>query len=299
MPSDMTILMVVLNAAQYINFALHSINQQTLKNIQLVIVDGGSIDGTLELVEQFVFREGIDLVLVRHREERNIVHSYNRGLAEATAPYVFQLCSDDQLYGQDWLERSARYLSENSLVDAVQCRSITVTPSQAIIACYPPFEFGALGNYDYLIYRLAFDLVLADSTVVYKREVLIKTFPPESSDNCPSAMIPHTVADLNFLKGNYICHFIDGIGHMALHRSDRRSNINRKVEIEGGRFYKRSRFKNLYYKLIEKNDYRTKLQTLILLLLLVLSYFNRNGLFSSVHVRLVKKMLPVLGLPRR
>jgi hypothetical protein len=212
---------------------------------------------------------------------------------------VFQLCSDDQLYGQDWLEKSARYLSENTLVDAVQCRSITFTPSQAIIACYPPFEYGALDKYDYLIYRLAFDLVLADSTVVYKRDVLIKTFPPESTENCPSGIIPHTVADLNFLKGNYICHFIDGIGHMALHRPDRRSNINRKIEIEGGLFYKKARFKDLYYKILEKKYYRTKLQAFILLSLLAMSYFNRNGLLSSVHVRLVKKLLPILGLARR
>jgi glycosyltransferase involved in cell wall biosynthesis len=295
----MTILMVVLNGAKYIHFALRSINRQTLKNIQLVIVDGGSTDDTLKLVEQFVFREGVDLVLIRHREERNIVHSYIRGLAEATAPYVFQLCCDDQLYDEDWLERGAKYLSENSLVDAVQCRSITVTPSQAIIACYPPLEHGALDKYDYLIYRLTFDLVLADSTVVYKRDVLIETFPPEGLPNCPSMIIPHTAADLNFLKGNYTCHFIDGIGHMALHHPDRRSNINRRVESEGGRSYKKARFKNLYYKIVEKDNYLNKTLTIKLIALLIISYFCHNSLFSSLYARLVKKVLPKLGLASR
>ncbi|HKZ16129.1 MAG TPA: glycosyltransferase, partial [Geobacteraceae bacterium] len=50
-----TIVTVVRNGAKYLKCAIESIISQSYKNIEYIIIDGGSTDGTLEIIKQYEF----------------------------------------------------------------------------------------------------------------------------------------------------------------------------------------------------------------------------------------------------
>ena len=49
-----SVVMPCLNSAVYIGKAIESVIGQTLKELELIIVDAGSTDGTLEIIEEFI-----------------------------------------------------------------------------------------------------------------------------------------------------------------------------------------------------------------------------------------------------
>lgn len=86
-----SIITVCYNSSSTIRDTLHSVSSQLYKNIEHVIVDGGSSDNTISLVKQFGNR-------VRKQvscSDRGIYDAMNKGLALATGDYVAYLNSDD------------------------------------------------------------------------------------------------------------------------------------------------------------------------------------------------------------
>ena len=54
-----SIIIATFNSARTLQAALDSIANQTYPNIELIVVDGGSTDGTLEMIEGFTFNRKV------------------------------------------------------------------------------------------------------------------------------------------------------------------------------------------------------------------------------------------------
>lgn len=85
-----SIIMPTLNSALSINFSLQSLSNQTYENIELVIVDGGSNDETLSLVNDSGLR-----VTIVEQSSKGIWGAINEGILAAKGEYLFSLNSDD------------------------------------------------------------------------------------------------------------------------------------------------------------------------------------------------------------
>lgn len=83
------------NRVKYIEETVNSVLGQSYPDIEIIVVDDGSTDGTFELLETF-FRRG-DIVLLSHadRENRGQSASINVGLRKACGDFVAILDSDD------------------------------------------------------------------------------------------------------------------------------------------------------------------------------------------------------------
>jgi glycosyltransferase involved in cell wall biosynthesis len=79
------------NAARYIGETLESVRRQTWPNLEVIVVDDGSKDGSSPIVEAF---GGLDLILVR-QSNRGQTAALNVGLAHATGDYIQYLDADD------------------------------------------------------------------------------------------------------------------------------------------------------------------------------------------------------------
>lgn len=88
-----SVLMPVYQAAPYVVAAVESILAQSLRELELVIVDDGSTDGTGELCAAIAARDP-RVVLVRASHE-GIVAALNRGLALARGRYLARMDGDD------------------------------------------------------------------------------------------------------------------------------------------------------------------------------------------------------------
>lgn len=89
MPERITIITPCLNAAGTIEAALSSVRSQEYEHVEHIAVDGGSTDGTAELLAR---AEGIRWV---SEPDRGLAHALNKGIAMATGDIVGELNADD------------------------------------------------------------------------------------------------------------------------------------------------------------------------------------------------------------
>jgi glycosyltransferase involved in cell wall biosynthesis len=88
------------NQGAFIGATIESVLAQTYPNIEYILIDGGSTDETMAVVEQY--RHRIDIVV--HERDRGQSDAINKGFRLATGDLVGWINSDDLLYA-DCVER--------------------------------------------------------------------------------------------------------------------------------------------------------------------------------------------------
>lgn len=113
---SVTVVLCTYNRAALLPRAIRSVQAQTLRDWQLVIVDDGSVDATPSVLEPYV-RTDDRIVAVRQRN-RGLAVARNVGIRLAEAPFVTFLDSDDA-YRPDHLAWRMQYLRRNPKVDMI------------------------------------------------------------------------------------------------------------------------------------------------------------------------------------
>ena len=108
-----TIVTVCLNSESTIEWALESIAAQSYKNLEHIVVDGGSKDATVTLIHGWK-KHPVRLISER---DKGIFDAMNKGIALATGDVVGILNSDDAYYDRDILKKVAKTMNAPS-VDA-------------------------------------------------------------------------------------------------------------------------------------------------------------------------------------
>ena len=91
-----TVILTAYNQEKYIKETLHSVFQQTYENVELIVIDNASSDGTLAVIESF--KNGPNAFsLVKNRFNSGLCKAFNKGLAIAKGKYVIDLSGDDIL----------------------------------------------------------------------------------------------------------------------------------------------------------------------------------------------------------
>lgn len=95
---DVSVLMTVLNGQSYLDEAIQSVlGQQTQARWELIVVDDGSSDGSIAIVERYCALHPRRIHLLRHpgHNNRGISESRNLALRHARSPLVAFLDCDD------------------------------------------------------------------------------------------------------------------------------------------------------------------------------------------------------------
>jgi glycosyltransferase involved in cell wall biosynthesis len=85
----------VFNGEQFVRDAITSILEQSVKDVEIIVIDDGSTDGTRPIVQSFG-----DRVSYQHQENAGADRAYNRGISMATGEFVAFLDHDDRWYPQ-------------------------------------------------------------------------------------------------------------------------------------------------------------------------------------------------------
>ncbi len=114
-PRDVSVIVTVKNEASSIGTLLDSLGQQTVVPSEIVIVDGGSIDGTVERIQQY--RQGLPIKLLV-REGTNISQGRNAAIEAAGGEIIASTDAGVRLV-PDWLEELTRPLEEDPSIHLV------------------------------------------------------------------------------------------------------------------------------------------------------------------------------------
>ena len=88
-----SVIMPCLNMEKYIRQCLNSVVCQTLKEIEIIIVDAGSKDGTLEILREYAREDA--RIQVLHSDKKSYGYQMNRGIAMASGEYIGIVETDD------------------------------------------------------------------------------------------------------------------------------------------------------------------------------------------------------------
>jgi glycosyltransferase involved in cell wall biosynthesis len=104
--TKISVITVVYNGREHIGETIESVLGQTYKDLEYIIIDGQSTDGTLQVIEGY---RGIHRVV--SEPDRGLYDAMNKGLKEATGDYVWFLNSGDQIYSRDTVEQMVNGLA--------------------------------------------------------------------------------------------------------------------------------------------------------------------------------------------
>ena len=92
-----SIIIPIYNAEKYLNRCIDSIINQTVNNWELLLVDDGSMDGSLSICEKYGLNDG--RIVIIHKENEGLVSARKAGLKVAKGEYVTYVDADD------WIEK--------------------------------------------------------------------------------------------------------------------------------------------------------------------------------------------------
>jgi len=110
-PPLISVITVCYNAANTIGRTLHSVREQTHKNIEHIVIDGGSEDNTLEILSA----EGPHVSKRVSEKDKGIYHAMNKGVKLATGDLVAFLNADDFYMNSTVLADVARIMQMENL----------------------------------------------------------------------------------------------------------------------------------------------------------------------------------------
>jgi len=105
-----SVLMPVYNAERYVAEAVESILNQTFINFEFIIINDGSTDRSLEILQRYA-RQDSRIRLI-NRENQGLVKTLNEGVDLAMAPYIARMDADDISY-PDRLFKQVNFLNEH------------------------------------------------------------------------------------------------------------------------------------------------------------------------------------------
>ena len=92
----------VYNAEKYVQECIRSILSQTYENYEIIIVDDGSSDGSIEKIEA-VIQDNDNCILIKN-EHGGVCKARNTGLLHATGEYICFVDADDLIF-EDYLQK--------------------------------------------------------------------------------------------------------------------------------------------------------------------------------------------------
>ena len=97
-----SIIIPVYNTKNYLDNCIKSVIRQKFKNIQLILINDCSTDGSKKICEKY--KKKFDLTLINHKKRLGAAISRNHGLKLAKGEYIIFLDSDDYLLGKSLFE---------------------------------------------------------------------------------------------------------------------------------------------------------------------------------------------------
>ena len=157
-----SVIIPAFNRVGYITEAVHSVLDQSYPNIELIVVDDGSSDGTYDLLKHFSDEQKITLLSHPNRENRGQAAALNVGLKAASGEFLAILDSDD-LFVPTKLADQVRFLESNQSLDMVYGNGLAIDqngnplfytlpkshvetgdPAKILLDCYVAIPGGAL-----------------------------------------------------------------------------------------------------------------------------------------------------------
>ena len=163
-----SVIVPVYNAEEYLEECLESIKNQTYTNIEVILINDGSTDGSKEICEKYCEKDNRFKLVNQENQGQSVAR--NLGVAESVGEFIMFVDSDDVI-NKNVLEVLLPYMKTD--VDIVECR---MTRKKEEVYLNKPFKIVFEGNAKEAILNcIAFkEVKFCPVTKLYRREIVEK-----------------------------------------------------------------------------------------------------------------------------
>lgn len=128
-----SVILPVYNGGPDLSLAIQSIEKQTYQNWELVLMDDGSTDGSLDLMKGFtdprikLFSDGVN---------KGLSQRLNEAVSKTKGQYIARMDADDIAFPER-LEIQLDFLKKNKDIDLVGCRAVAFRGEGEVIGLLP------------------------------------------------------------------------------------------------------------------------------------------------------------------
>lgn len=155
--------MSVYNSEKYLSEAIESVLNQTYRNFEFIIVNDGSQDNSLDIIQKYQNKD--HRIILIDRENKGLPYSLNEGISIARGEYIARMDADDICIPERF-EKQLQYMQEHNL-DI--CGSFVETFSNNLTQQYSY----PINDTD-IKFTLLFYCCLAHPSVLIRKEVFDK-----------------------------------------------------------------------------------------------------------------------------
>lgn len=152
-----SIIIPVYNSEKYISKCLDSVLNQTYKNIEILVINDGSKDNSIDILREYEKKD--DRIVVIDKENEGVAKTRNQGIKKATGDYIMFIDNDDFI-DEDYVETYLKNTDYDIVIGSYKRTDI----NDKILFKYNLDEKSIWSKY----------VVLAPWAKLYKKDFLIK-----------------------------------------------------------------------------------------------------------------------------
>lgn len=107
--------LVTLNGEKYLPYLLESLRNQTYKDYELLVIDNGSVDKTVDYLE----KEWEGLKIIKNQKNIGFASGHNHAIKLSKGEYILML-NQDIILAPDIFEQAIKFLDKNDKIGALQ-----------------------------------------------------------------------------------------------------------------------------------------------------------------------------------
>ena len=132
-PPLITVAMPIYNAGRHLRAAVLSIVKQTIKDWELLIIDDGSTDGSLECIQDI---KDPRIRVIRDELNKGLAARLNEAIELARGQFFARMDQDDISYPERFA-RQVAMLDNDSNLDLVGVRAIAISQEDQVVGIFP------------------------------------------------------------------------------------------------------------------------------------------------------------------
>jgi len=117
-----SIILPTYNGVKHIKQCINSCLNQTYKNIELIIVDDGSLEDIRKIIQAYTDNR---IIYIRHKKNLGLANALNTGFSNASGEYL-TWTSDDNFYDSRAIEFMIEALEKNSKINFIYTNYYTI-----------------------------------------------------------------------------------------------------------------------------------------------------------------------------
>lgn len=140
----LTVIVSVYNTEKYVEKCIESILNQTYENIELIIIDDGSKDKSLSILQKY--KKNKNVILIENKENKGLSYSRNLGMRKSSGDYLGFIDSDDYIepdFYNNLMTSIIREKADVAICD-MKFKYITDNPYEVIVKCNDFNKFNKL-----------------------------------------------------------------------------------------------------------------------------------------------------------